>query len=71
MDLKATECEGVEQILLAQNRDEWRALVETVMKLRAPLNTGNFLNDRTTISYSRTQLHGANQFVRYICGRVL
>jgi hypothetical protein len=45
MDLKATECKGVEEILLAQNRDEWRALVGTVMKLRAPLNTGNFLND--------------------------
>jgi hypothetical protein len=45
MDLKATVCEGVEQILLAQNRDKWRALLVTVMKLWPPLNTGNFLND--------------------------
>jgi hypothetical protein len=32
----------VNWIHLAQNRDRWRALVNTVMSLRVPQNTGNF-----------------------------
>jgi hypothetical protein len=29
-------CNGVDWIDLAQDRDQWRALVNTVMKLRVP-----------------------------------
>jgi hypothetical protein len=33
MDLKQVVYEGVDWILLAQNRNNWRALVNTIMKL--------------------------------------
>jgi hypothetical protein len=32
--LKETECEGVDWIYLAQGRDPWRALVNTVVNVR-------------------------------------
>jgi hypothetical protein len=34
MDLKEIECDVVDWIYLAQDRDPWRALVNTVMNLR-------------------------------------
>jgi hypothetical protein len=40
MDLKS----GMDRIDLAQDRDQWRALVNTVMKLRVPQNVGKFLS---------------------------
>jgi hypothetical protein len=36
MDLRDTGCDGMDWIDLAQNRDQWRALVSTVMNLRVP-----------------------------------
>jgi hypothetical protein len=36
MDLRETGWDGVDWIDLAQNRDQWRALVNTVMNLRVP-----------------------------------
>jgi hypothetical protein len=36
MDLTKIEWEGVDWIHLAQDRGQWRALVNTVMKLRVP-----------------------------------
>ena len=36
-------CVGMAWIDLAENRDKLRALVNAVMKLRVPLNAGNFL----------------------------
>jgi hypothetical protein len=38
---------------LAQDRDQWRVLVNTVMNLRVPLNTGEFLSSCTTGGLSR------------------
>jgi hypothetical protein len=35
---------GLDWIYLAQVRDKWRALVNTVMNLRVPSNVGKFLN---------------------------
>jgi hypothetical protein len=35
-DLREIRCEVVNWIHLAQDRDRWRALVNTVMKLRVP-----------------------------------
>jgi hypothetical protein len=39
---------------LAQDRAQWRVLVNTVMNLQVPLNAGKFLNGCTTGSLSRT-----------------
>jgi hypothetical protein len=36
MDLREIEWDGIDWIELAQNRDQWRALVNTVMNLRVP-----------------------------------
>jgi hypothetical protein len=43
---------------LAQDRDQRRALVSTVMKLRVPFNAGKFLSSCTIGGFSRrAQLH--------------
>jgi hypothetical protein len=44
MDLREIEWGGMDWIDLAQVRDQWRALVITVMNLQAPLNAEKFLN---------------------------
>jgi hypothetical protein len=48
MDLRELGWGDMDWIDLAQNRDQWRALVNTVMNLRAPLSVGKFLSSCTT-----------------------
>jgi hypothetical protein len=43
MDLREIGFGDVDWIHLARDRYTWRALVNTVMNLRIPLNAGNFL----------------------------
>jgi hypothetical protein len=43
MDFGEIECESVEWMHLTQDRDQWRAVVNTVMNLQVPLKVGNFL----------------------------
>jgi hypothetical protein len=57
-DLREIGWDGMDWIYLAQDRDQWRALVNTVMNLQFPYNDGKFLRSCTTGSFSRrVQLH--------------
>jgi hypothetical protein len=57
-DLRYIGWGGMVWIDLAQDRDQWRALVNTVMNLRVPQNVGKFLISCTIGGFStRAQLH--------------
>jgi hypothetical protein len=48
---------------LAQDRGQWRALVNTAMNLLVPYNSGKFLSCCTTGGLSRrAQLHGISKY---------
>jgi hypothetical protein len=47
MDLRKIGLGGADWIDLVQVRDQWRALVNTVMNLRVPKNFGKFLSSFT------------------------
>jgi hypothetical protein len=53
MDLREIWWGGIDWIDLTQDRDQWRALVNTIMNLRVPKNIGKFLNSCTTGDFSR------------------
>jgi hypothetical protein len=56
--------DGMEWTDLAQDRDQWRALVNTVMNLPLPKNAGKFLSGCTSSGFSRrAQLHEVSQLV--------
>jgi hypothetical protein len=58
MDLREIGWDGMDWIDLDQDRDKWRALVNTVMNLRVPQNAGKFLSScRIGGSSRRAQLH--------------
>jgi hypothetical protein len=58
MYLREIGWDGGDWIDLAQDRNQWRALVRAVMNLRVPYNVGKFLSGCTIGSFSRrAQLH--------------
>jgi hypothetical protein len=58
MDLREIGWDGGDWIDLAQDRDQWRALVNVVMNLQVPQNAGKFLSGCTIGSFSRrAELH--------------
>jgi hypothetical protein len=58
MDLREVGWDSMDRIDPAQERDKWRALVNTVMNLRVPQNAGKFLSScRFGFSSRRAQLH--------------
>jgi hypothetical protein len=53
IDLREIGWDGVDWMGMAQNRDEWRALVSTVKNLRVPKNAWKFLSGYTIGGFSR------------------
>jgi hypothetical protein len=53
MDLRDIGRDGMDWIDMAQDRDQWRVLVNTVLKLRVPLNAGEFLSACTIGGFAR------------------
>jgi hypothetical protein len=45
MDHRETVCGCIDWIDVAEDRDQWRALADTVMNLRVPSNVGKFLSN--------------------------
>jgi hypothetical protein len=58
MDLIEVGWDGMDWIDLAQDRDQWRALVNAVMSLLVPENARKFFSSCTIGSFpKRAQLH--------------
>jgi hypothetical protein len=58
LDLREIRWDGMDWIDLAQDRDQWRDLVNTVMNLRVPQDAGKFLSSCAIGGFSRmAQLH--------------
>jgi hypothetical protein len=58
MDLRKIELDGMDWIDLAEDRDRWWALVNTIMNLWVPQYAGKFLSSCIVGSFSRrNRLH--------------
>jgi hypothetical protein len=57
MYLKEMRKKDVEWIHLTQDRDKWRALVDTIITFQLPRNAGKFLIRWSTVSFSRRSVH--------------
>jgi hypothetical protein len=53
MDLREIVLESMDWIYLAQDRDRWRAFVNTIMNIRIPWNEEHFLASWATVIFSR------------------
>jgi hypothetical protein len=53
MNLRDIGLGDMDWIDLAQDRDQWRVLVNAVINLQVPQNVGKFLSNCTTGSFSR------------------
>jgi hypothetical protein len=52
---------GMDWIVTALDSDQWKALVNMIMKLRVPRNAGYFLSSRTTDYLSnKAHLHAVS-----------
>jgi hypothetical protein len=63
MDLSEIEWEVVDWVHLTQDRDQWRALLKTVMDFRGPWNVGGGGGVAVLLSINfsmMTLLHGVN-----------
>jgi hypothetical protein len=57
---------GMDWIDLAQDRDQWKAVVNTVINIWVPLNTVKFLSSSTTCGFSRrAHLHEVSYVRKY------
>jgi hypothetical protein len=56
MGLKETGWDGVNWIRLAQDRDHYRAFLNTEMNFQVPQNVSNFLTSSATVSFARKTL---------------
>jgi hypothetical protein len=58
MDVRERGWGGMDSIDLAQDRDQWRVLVNAAMNLRVPYNAEKFLSGCTCSGFSRkAQFH--------------
>jgi hypothetical protein len=61
MDLGEVGWGGVDWIGLTKDRNRWRALVNSVLNLRVPLNAGKLSSGQTSSGLSSSvQLHGVS-----------
>jgi hypothetical protein len=61
MDIREIGWGGMEWIDLAQDIDQWRVLINTIINLRIPCNVGRILSICASGGFSRrAQLHGVS-----------